>query len=161
MPVIRRVMLAALVTSTVLLYRAAWGQSHTIHITTSDAVKLAQMIARDEGYDIRNDKVYYFDMLPSSASSDVKPLLQGYTSIGFYINVQIRSSISINEQTGQAIDVDTCEVFDYPDLKPFQRMMTGMSKARLKSPQELAHDAGCESPKVLSKPLSYKKNRSR
>jgi hypothetical protein len=80
-------------------------------------------------------------------ASDGKPLLPGYTSIGFYINGNIRSSISISDTTGQAIDLNTCEIFDYPELGPFQEQMMRLSKAKKKTPQELADDAGCGSPK--------------
>jgi hypothetical protein len=119
-----------------------------IHVTTSDAVKVAQMIAKDEGYDIKNDRLYYFDLLESQG----QPLLRGYTSVGFYINGNIRSTLSISETTGQVIDMNSCEVFDYPDLRSFQERMLRLSKASRKTPQEMADDAGCISPKVLSRP---------
>jgi len=108
------------------------------------------MIAHDEGYDIKHGKGYYFDLL---ASRDGSPILKGYVTMGFYINGNIRSSISINEETGQTIDMNTCEVFDYPDLKPFQAEIRALSRKRAKTPQELADDAGCGAqPKVLSSP---------
>jgi hypothetical protein len=125
----------------------------TMHITTSDAVDLARMIARDEGYDVRDSRVYYFDLLQTK---DGKPLLDGYTSIGFYINGNIRSSISISETTGQALDMNSCEIFDYPDLKPFQKRIGHLTKAKRKTPQELADGAGCGSPRVLNKPVPLK-----
>jgi hypothetical protein len=127
-------------------------QSVIVHITTSDAVDLARMIARDEGYDVRDTKVYYFDLLETR---DRKTLLKGYTSIGFYINGNIRSTISISETTGQTVDMNSCEVFDYPDLKPFQQQMIRLSKAKMKTAQELADDAGCTSPEVLTTPVPH------
>ena len=122
-----------------------------VHIPTSKAISLAQAIARDEGYDTRNEKVYFFDLLTTSGG---KPLLQGYTSIGFYINGNIRSSISISETTGQASDMNSCEIFDYPDLRLFQDEMLKLSKARIKTPRDLADDAACTSPKILKTPES-------
>jgi hypothetical protein len=119
----------------------------TVHVPTSELVRVAQIIARNEGYDISNHKVYYFDTLDTLG----KPLLPGYASIGFYINGNIRSSISISETTGQAIDVSTCEIFDYPELRPFQAQMIRLSKAKIKTPEKLAEDAGCSPPRVLSK----------
>ncbi len=133
------------------MFPASQAQSVIVHVTTSDAVDFARMIARDEGYDVRDTKVYYFDLLQTQNG---KPLLTGYTSIGFYINGNIRSSISISETTGQAVDMNSCEVFDYPDLKPFQERIVHLSKAKRKTAQELADDAGCSSPKVLTNPVS-------
>ena len=89
-----------------------------------------------------------------ATTSGGKPLLQGYTSIGFYINGNIRSSISISETTGQAIDMNSCEIFDYPDLRLFQDEMLKLSKARIKTPRDLADDAACTSPKILKTPES-------
>ncbi len=120
----------------------------TVFIPTSEVVRVAQIIAQDEGYDIRKKSIY-FDLLQTR---DGKPLLDGYTSIGFYIDAQPRNSISINNETGQTIDMFSCEVFDYPDLQSFQRGMVGLTKVRFKSPQELASDAGCDVPKVLRRP---------
>lgn len=134
-----------------LMFAASQAQSVIVHITTSDAVDLARMIASDEGYDIQNTEVYYFDSLKTR---DGKPLLKGYTSVGFYIRGNIRSSISISETTGQAFDMNSCEVFDYPDLKPFQERIAHLSKTKRKTAQELADDAGCSSPKVLTNPIS-------
>jgi hypothetical protein len=134
-----------------LLLLAFQAQSVAVHIATSDAVDVARMIAKDEGYDVRDTKVYYFDLLQTQ---DGKPLLSGYTSVGFYINGNIRSSISISETTGQAVDMNSCEVFDYPDLRPFQERIVQLSKARRKTALELADDAGCSSPKVLTDPVA-------
>ena len=134
-----------------LLLPTSQAQSVVVHIATSDAVDLARMIAKDEGYDVRNTKVYYFDLLQTQ---DGKPLLNGYTSVGFYINGNIRSSISISETTGQAVDMNSREIFDYPDLKSFQERIIRLSKAKRKTAQELADDAGCSSPKVLTNPVA-------
>ncbi len=116
--------LILLILLVLLLPQASQAQSVILHITTSGAVDLARMIARDEGYDVRNTKVYYFETLDTQG----KHLLDGYTSIGFFINVHIRSTISISETTGQAIDMNSCEIFDYPDLKPFQEQIISLTK---------------------------------
>jgi hypothetical protein len=132
------------------------GQSIIMHITTSDAVDIARMIARDEGYDIKNTRMYYFDLL---TGPDGKPFFAGYTTIGFYINSQIRSSISINNLTGQTIDMDTCEVFEYPDLIPFENEVLRSSKSKRKTVQELAGDVGCTPPLILNKPIPIRKTK--
>lgn len=146
MPVIRITTLIA-----ALLLPLAQGQTVTVHITTSDAIDFARMIARDEGYDVTKTSVYSFDVLSGSGG---QPFLQGYTTISFDINANPRNLIAINNSTGQAIDYNTCEVFDYPDLKPFQERIIHLSKAKRKPAQELADDAGCSSPKVLTNPVS-------
>src|SRR3954466_8927675 len=140
----------------ILLLLGASPAEHIImHIPTSEAIRVAQTIAKNEGYDVRNTGKYYFDVLGSTE----KPLLAGYVSIGFYINGSIRSSISISETTGQAFDMDSCEIFDYPDLRPFQDRILRLSKARRKTPQELADEVGCSPPRVLTKPVSYSKKK--
>ena len=141
MPIVPSILLA------VLLFSAPQTERIIVHIATSDAVRFAQIVARDEGYDIKNDKRFFVDLLDKQG----KPLLRGYTSIGFYINGNIRSSISISETTGQVVDMNSCEIFDYRDLRPFQEQMIRLSKAKLKTAQELAADAGCSPPKVLKR----------
>jgi hypothetical protein len=146
MPVIRISTLIVL-----LLLPLAQGQTVTVHITTSDAVDFARMIARDEGYDVTKTNVYSFDLLSGSGG---QPFLQGYTTISFDINANPRNLIAINNNTGQAIDYNTCEIFDYPDLKQFQERIIRLSKAKRRTVQELADDAGCRSPKVLTNPVA-------
>ncbi|MFI5176596.1 MAG: hypothetical protein ACHQKY_17180 [Terriglobia bacterium] len=146
MPVIRVTTLIAL-----LLLPLAQGQTVTVHITTSDAIDFARMIARDEGYDVAKTTIYSFDLLSGSGGN---PFLQGYTTISFDINANPRNLIAINNSTGQAVDYNTCEIFEYPDLKPFQDRILQLSKAKRRTPQELANDAGCSSPKVLTNPVS-------
>jgi len=130
-----------------------------VHINTGDAVRVAQRIARDEGYDldkeIRNPRtgekvVYWFDSLDDSPQG---PLLEGYTSIGFYIDAHNRSGISINNSTGQTLDMTSCELFDYPDLRPFQEQMIRLSGTKRKTPEELADEVGCDSLQIESKPI--------
>lgn len=146
MPVIRITTLMAL-----LLLPLAQGQRVTVHITTSDAIDFARMIARDEGYDVTKTSVYSFDLLSGSGG---QPFLQSYTTLSFDINASPRNLIAINNNTGQAIDYNTCEIFDYPDLKQFQERIIHLSKAKRKTVQELADDAGCSSPKVLTNPVA-------
>lgn len=148
MPIVSSILLI------LFLLPASQIQPVTVHIPTSDAVDFARMIARDEGYDIQDTEVYYFDSLETR---DGRPLLKGYTSVGFYINGNIRSSISISETTGQAFDMNSCEIFGYANLRPFQERILRLSKAVRKTTQELADDAGCSSPKLLEKPVSRPK----
>ncbi len=135
---------------TLLMLPAAQCQTVRVHITTSDAIDLARIIARDEGYDVTKTKVYSFDLLTAPSG---RPFQQGYTSIGFDISGNPRNLILISDTTGQAIDYNTCKIFDYSNLKPFEERMMRLSKAKRKTPRELAKDVGCSSPKMLSKPF--------
>lgn len=141
-----------------LISVAAQERSIKVHITDSDAIDLARMIARNEGYDVARTSIYSFELLRASGGN---PFLQGYTAIGFDINGNHRNLIMISESTGQAIDYNTCEVFDYPDLTPFQERMTALSKAKRKSARELANDVGCAPPKVLRTPLPIPRRKTR
>ena len=129
---------------------AASLEQSTVSIPTSDVVKIAQIIARNEGYDVRHDDAYYFDVPHISGGAEMLP---GYSSITFYINEHPRNLISISESTGQAVDMFSCEVFDYPELRPFQQQIMRITKAKRKTPAELAKDADCEHPVVLTKPV--------
>ncbi len=133
-----------------LLLPASQAQPVTVYIPTDEVVDYARMIARDEGYDVTKTAVYSFELL---RAKDGKPPLEGYTSIGFEINGSRRNTIAISNTTGQSIDMFSCEVFDYPDLKRFQKQMIRLTKAKRKTAQELAHDAGCSSPKVTNNPV--------
>ena len=48
-----------------LLLSASQTEHIIVHIPTSDALRVAQIIARNEGYDIKDTKLYYFDSLDS------------------------------------------------------------------------------------------------
>ena len=132
----------------------AKAKAITVYIPASDALMVAQIVARNEGYDIRNTKMYSFDTLDCPA-----PLVEGYRSIGFYINGNVRSGISISETTGQAFDMTTCEIFDYPELRPFQKDIMRLTKVKRKTPQELADDVGCGRPRVLTRPVPLSKKK--
>lgn len=148
MPVTSSVALA------MLLLSAPQAKPEPVHITTSDALRVAQIIARNEGYDIRDTRLYSFDTLDSGHR-----FIEGYTSIGFYINGNVRSGISISETTGQALDMTTCEIFDYPELRSFQEQILRLSKAKRQTPQELADDVGCDPPRLLTKPVPLSKKK--
>jgi hypothetical protein len=134
----------------ILLSPVQQGQPATVSITTSDAIDLARAIARDEGYDVTKNSIYSFELL---AGKEGKPFLQDYTSIGFDINGRHRNLLVINNTTGQVADYNTCEIFDYPNVLKFQQRIQQLSKVQRKTPQELANDIGCGSPKVLNQPV--------
>ena len=138
---------------TLLLFSTMQTQS-IVHIETSSAIDYARMIARDEGYEVSRTSLYTFDLL---TGSDGKPFHPGFTAIGFFVDVRPANLILVSNVTGQAIDFNTCEVFDYPDLKPFQEQILRITKATRKTPQELADEIGCSPPKVLKRPVSPKR----
>lgn len=120
-----------------------------VYIHMSSAIDYARRIAHDEGYDVENTNLYTFDPLSGPRGT---PFKHGYTAIGFDIDLHPRNLILINNSTGQAIDFNTCEVFDYPDLRQFQHQITKITGVGRKTPAELAKSVGCSSPKVLTQP---------
>ncbi len=126
------------------------SQQASVNITTSDAIDLARAIASDEGYDVKRSSVYSFELL---LGKEGEPFLRGYTSIGFNINGGARNLLVIDNTTGQVADFNTCEVFDYPNVRGFQQQILHLSGAQRKTPQEIADDVGCDSPKVLNQPI--------
>lgn len=133
------------------------GQVRVTPISDSDAIDLAGIIARDEGYDLRIQTIdYSFDMAIDSGGH---PIVPGYTSVIFEVNAVANNLIAINNSTGQAIEVNSCQVFDYPDVKPFQEQMMRINKAKKKTAQELADDVDCGIPTVLTKPVHYAKQK--
>jgi len=122
-------------------------EARQVHIVTSDLLQVAQTIARGEGYDITDSEVYSFDLLDSAG----KPLLPCFASIGFYINGSIRSTISISKATGQSVDLNTCEVFEYPSLLPFQARIQRLTRNPRMSAETLAEVAGCSSLRVVGR----------
>lgn len=121
----------------------------SVHIPNSTAVDYVRMIARDKGYNVNDKDLFSVDAL----GTEERPFLKGYTSLAFYGNGQINIGVSINNRTGQAIDAVTCQIFDYPDLQPFQNELMRVTKTPKMSPQQLADDAGCDNPEVLTKPV--------
>jgi hypothetical protein len=91
--------------------------------------------------------VYSFDSLDSAG----KPLLPCFASVGFYINGSIRSTISISTATGQSIDMNTCEVFEYPSLLPFQARVQKLTKRPKITAEKLAEVVGCSSPRIVGR----------
>jgi hypothetical protein len=123
---------------------------HKVFIPTSEAVDIARQVARDQGYSIANNDVYFFDLMMTEAG---KPALSGYVTLGFYGNSNLLNQISINESTGQVVDGLKCIVFEYPDLMNFQQELRRETGARPLSPAQLANSIGCESLKRLGKPV--------
>src|SRR5690349_2485646 len=112
--------LASLI-STVVLWLYA-GQSVPtkvkFYIPDSDAIDYARVVARDEGFDVSKTKIYTFDVLKNADGTHFPR--EGYTAIGFNANLQPQNLFAIFNATGQVIDFNSCDVFDYPNLKSFQ-----------------------------------------
>jgi hypothetical protein len=91
----------------------------SVHLPTSDAIDVARKVARDLGYPInRYPNLFFFDV-PTTEGG--KPLIAGYTSISFWSKTQPINHFDINDRTGQVVDATICAVFDFPDLRAFQR----------------------------------------
>jgi hypothetical protein len=107
-------MLGKVVFFALLLGMPAGASPNTVFIPTSAALDVAKSVARGEGYSLADRTKFFFDVMLDKES---KPLFPGYVTVGFYWNSDIVSAISIDEQTGQVLDIDQCTVFDYPQVR--------------------------------------------
>jgi hypothetical protein len=125
----------------------------TVHLPTSAAIDVARLLARDLGYPIdKYPKRYFFDQV---TGGDGKPLTFGYVAISFWSGAQPINHFEINESTGQIVDDVACEVFDFPNLKPFQHEQQGLSGARPETIEELLGDGRfpCEKLTIVNRPV--------
>lgn len=122
-----------------------------VHFPTSDAIDVARKVARDLGYPIdRNPNLYFFDVVKTEGG---KPLIAGYTAVSFWSSAHPIQHFEINERTGQVVDDTSCEVFDFPDLRAFQRARQQLTGARPNTIEELANEVGCDTLTVVRKPV--------
>jgi hypothetical protein len=132
-----------------LLGMQVGASSNKVFIPTSVALDVAEKVARGEGYSLADKTKFFFDVM---LDKENKPLFPGFVTVGFYWNSDIVSAISINEGTGQVLDIDKCTVFDYPSLQAFQRDISQGTGMPALSMQELAKKVGCDSLKRVSVP---------
>jgi len=114
-------------------------------VPTSDAVDISRIVARNQGYNVSNRTLSYFDVL---RTKDGKPPIPGYITVGFYVNSSPVLDISINETTGQVVDATRCLLFEYADVEKYSRDIRRMSKARPLTHDELKSALGCTSLEV-------------
>jgi hypothetical protein len=99
----------------IILYPLLFAQKSLpiyIFIPTSEMLHIAEMVAHDEGFSLRHKSRYFFD--EPVPGPHVYP---GYYSVAFYWDGYLINDLAINEKTAQVIDVDSCHVFEYRDLK--------------------------------------------
>jgi hypothetical protein len=122
-----------------------------VHFPTSDAIDIARKVARDLAYPIdRYPNLYFFDVVTTEGG---KPLIAGYTAISFWSAAHPMQHFEINERTGQVVDATICEVFDFPDLRIFQRARQQLTRARPSTTEELANEIGCDELTLVRKPV--------
>ena len=141
-------MLAKIILGILLAMQAGAG-SHKAFIPTSDAISVAEKVAQGEGYSLADRTKFFFDLMQDKSG---KPLFPGYLTVGFYWNSDIVSAISINEQTGQVLDIDKCTIFNYPSLQVYAKDVRQGTGAKPLSLGELSKQVGCDSLKELSVP---------
>jgi hypothetical protein len=73
--------------------------------------------------------------------------------MGFYGHNNLLQEFAISESTGQIADPRTCQVFEFPDLIPFQRSQTNQSGLKPKSQVQLMSDFGCDHLTVIRSPI--------
>lgn len=115
-------------------------------IPTSDAIEVAERVARAEGYSLTDRTKFFFDLMQDRNG---KPLFPGFVTVGFYWNSDIVSAISINENTGQVLDIDKCLVFDYPSLQSYERSVRRGTALPPLSMGQLQKLTGCDSLRTI------------
>jgi hypothetical protein len=139
--------------SIMLLLQANSTAATKIYIPTSELLRVSEMAARDEGFPVNKvrpdgTRLFFFDI---ATTSDGKPLAPGYTSMGLYGNGQIIRIYSVNEQTGQVVDIANCAAFDFPNLSRFAKEVQREAGARPEALEQLALDVGCDNLTVIRK----------
>ncbi|HTQ12316.1 MAG TPA: hypothetical protein VMH86_00470 [Rhizomicrobium sp.] len=117
-------------------------------IPTSVALDIAEAVARDEGYHVPNEKLFFFDLTTAKTGN---PLFPGYVTISFFGSGQAINQISINERTGQVVDAMMCVVFEYPDIQKFGKDVRRTSGSRPATMDEIENEIGCDVLKVVGK----------
>ena len=118
-------------------------------IPTSDVIDVARMVARGLGYSLADRTKYFFDLLPGPKG---EPLFPGYVTVGFYWNSNTVNAISINEKTGQVLDITMCTWFEFPTIKRFERSVQRGTGLPPLTEQKIRAQTGCESVKKLTVP---------
>jgi hypothetical protein len=131
-----------------LAVQSATSQSKSF-IPTSDAIDVAEKVAKGEGYSLADRTKFFFDLMLDKSG---KPLFPGYVTIGFYWNSDSVSAISISESTGQVLDINQCVLFDYPSLRTFGKNVRRGTGLPPLSMDELGKKIGCDSIRRLSVP---------
>jgi len=127
----------------------AGASSNKVFIPTSAALDVAEKVAKGEGYSLADRTKFFFDVM---LDKENKPVFPGYVTVGFYWNSDIVSAISINEETGQVLDIDKCTVFDYPQVRSFQQDLSRGTGIPALSLDALSKKVGCDSLRRLSVP---------
>jgi len=126
-------------------------QSRSVHLPSSDAIDVARKLARDLGFPIdRYPRLYYFDVVTDEHG---QPPFAGYVSITFWGDIHPIKHFDINEETGQVVESLACEVYDFPDLRVFQKEQQHVSGSRPRTIEELKNEFGCDQLKVVRNPI--------
>ena len=119
----------------------------TVFIPTSEVVRIATIVARDEGYN-PYARGMFLDELRTAEGKEPQP---GYASIALYRNGHIIRSYSIRNETVDVLDPDDCKIFRFPVLIRYARTNAVDKKAVPLS--VIASEIGCETLKVVSRPV--------
>ncbi|WP_419807619.1 hypothetical protein [Sphingomonas sp.] len=132
------------------LSQAASAQSRRTFVPTSDAIRMAEIIARAQGYDLDDRRRYFFDLV---RDREGKPLIAGFTTFEFQWNGSLVSTIAIDDHSGLAVDTTSCTIYAYPALRPFQ------SAVARSAPDALRDKTGCDRFRVADTPRTHRQPR--
>ncbi len=89
-----------------------------------------------------NRTKYFSDLM---SDKEGKPVFPGYVTVGFYWNSDTVNAISINENTGQVLDINMCLSFEYPEVLRLGQEIRKANEASPLPPSDLLKQTGCES----------------
>ena len=119
-----------------LLLFAAPQEKPRPHLPASQVNDIATILAHDEGWPL-SDPDYTLDPMKPDVDD-------GFDSIGVYKKAHLVRMYSINRTTGDIVDfMRGCDVFQFPDLKPFQAQIRSATHSPGLTPEQLAAKAGC------------------
>src|SRR5579871_1339842 len=121
-------------------------------LLTSDVIDYVRAIVRDNGYNVSETDVYQIYI---NQTKDT--LVRGYTTIHVLEHDHPIFLIMLSNTTGQTIEFNACQVFNYPDIRRWRDRVLRQRHAVPKTPQELAREVGCSNPKVLSEPVPLRR----
>ncbi len=116
-------------------------------LPTSEIVRVANMVARDEGFKLDADGIYLNEL----RTAEGKEPIDGYASIGLYQHGHPRRSYAIRVKTGDVVETELCEIFRFPDLLRFRRETMWGFGTREAALDKIAAEVGCRHLKIVTR----------
>jgi len=142
--------LALAIVSIALSTQTAPKIIHFMPIST--IVRVAEMAARDEGYNLDAEDIF----LDIMQGKDRKEPIPGYKSIGLYRDGHLVRFYAIRVDTGDIVDPMVCEIFRYPNLLEFKRKTIRNFSTKEVSLEMIMDEIGCDKMQIIPSEASPK-----